>query len=628
MVFLKKLQILFLVVLLLAAASCKDDSSLSPSPSVMKIEQPSPFPVDTFGGNDVIIRPDYLADAAMADEVPYILDTIRHDPYDLDIMDSAYSILLRKLPELEIPRPKPTHTYFRVLPEDQNQLDSLLSDTSICYSDVPFEREILNPDSGTYFQDPECLDEYTWLYAVIPYDKHLPETRNVEVVHYCYIPEYDTDTATSDANELLEYIAYLITDNLSYYSASEISNYEQRLSQPSSHRAPRRASGSARHYVSGQINVENVQGLPNTSENPLRYARVKLHVFTKVDYLNLTYGGTFSSDKRFIQNPHMCIIFKNTLTDDEIWGGWHWRSSARKTWRERVPRKGISITIPHSDISWRWATVNNAVVAKYDIDSHYNIPSPAGLRIWVISNSENSNWAGSTPLLNFASTAWHSLASTVQHSPLIIVGSPTISGIISTICSLSPTLTFAFTTTVSAAMFTRKPDVFIFARTGDDDTEDIYKLIFHELGHASHYMQAGDEYWTKYISYIVTNKGYGKPSDPYAEYCGVGEALADYMEDYYFASLGRSDNWVPERNYQMTESHWWNRKILPYVSNRIVTPPYMLSIGTIFAAFSPSACDFATLESNLVNEGVPSSILIQAHSQKGEWTLISDSDDE
>ncbi len=567
--------------------------------------------------------PNLLAASAQADEVPYIINESRHDPYDIAVMDSAYQILSAKYSDKSISRPTPTHTYFRVLPQDADQLEMLLSDTNIYYSDIPYECEILNPDRGTYYHDPKC-DEFTWLYAVVPYGSLPSKMDSIEIIHHCYIPEYNGKESEDDDNELLEYIAFYLTDNLDYYSNSDLAEFQDELPlslnrQSSAKHSPiRHARTSKNRQVFGKIMVREV--INNTMGNslPLQYAQVRLHVFTKVDHVNLTAAGNFQSNKKFNHDPHLCIIFKNTLTDDEIWGGWHWRSSAHKNIDSRVPKAGLNYTIPFDDISWRWATANNAVVEKYNMDIRFGLPAPTGIRIWVVATG-GKDFNGSAPLLNFASSSWSRLASSVQHSSLILIATPTIRTLVSTILSLLPPLVPSFDISTLAALLVRKPDIFLLENTGTTNTAAIYKTVFHELSHASHYMQVDDTYWSRFITHIVQNSDYGSSDDTYAEYCGVGETWAYYAADYYIAALHNNESCLPIFKYQFNEEYWWNMNILPYASNMIAAYPYFLSIGTIFAAFTSDADNFETLEKNLIAAGVPSSILLQAHSANGEW---------
>merc|ERR1711879_380514 len=72
------------------------------------------------------------------------------------------------------------------------------------------------------------------------------------------------------------------------------------------------------------------------------------------------------------------------------------------------------------------------------------------------------------------------------------------------------------------------PDLIISAKSSLG-TAAVYQTTFHELGHASHFKQAGNNYWVKYINYIITYGAYGNGTGANAEYCGVGEMWGNYV---------------------------------------------------------------------------------------------------
>ncbi len=53
----------------------------------------------------------------------------------------------------------------------------------------------------------------------------------------------------------------------------------------------------------------------------------------------------------------------------------------------------------------------------------------------------------------------------------------------------------------------RLPDI-ILGMEGNRSIEEVEMTIFHELGHAIHYKQAGNVYWSDEIDYTIANWGY------------------------------------------------------------------------------------------------------------------------
>lgn len=64
-------------------------------------------------------------------------------------------------------------------------------------------------------------------------------------------------------------------------------------------------------------------------------------------------------------------------------------------------------------------------------------------------------------------------------------------------------------------------------------TADIVETIYHEMAHATHYTSVGNAYWTDYISYIVTNKGYGSKNTSGSGRIAVAEAWGAYIGGLY-----------------------------------------------------------------------------------------------
>lgn len=73
---------------------------------------------------------------------------------------------------------EPSHLYYRFLPKDSTQYYTLVNDTILNVSNVPFGKEII--EEGDYYKDPELADDFpfTYYYAVIPYDYNFPQ--NIE----------------------------------------------------------------------------------------------------------------------------------------------------------------------------------------------------------------------------------------------------------------------------------------------------------------------------------------------------------------------------------------------------------------------------------------------------------------
>ncbi len=70
-----------------------------------------------------------------------------------------------------------------------------------------------------------------------------------------------------------------------------------------------------------------------------------------------------------------------------------------------------------------------------------------------------------------------------------------------------------------------QPDMIISAGSAQG-TAAVYSTCFHELAHASHYTKAGNQFWVKYINYIITYGAYGDGTGKNVGLCALSEAWA------------------------------------------------------------------------------------------------------
>ena len=57
--------------------------------------------------------------------------------------------------------------------------------------------------------------------------------------------------------------------------------------------------------------------------------------------------------------------------------------------------------------------------------------------------------------------------------------------------------------------------------------------FYHEMGHATHYMYVGNNYWTSFINYIVSNGGYGTKTTSGSGRIAVAEGWGFYIGKLY-----------------------------------------------------------------------------------------------
>lgn len=129
--------------------------------------------------------------------------------------------------------------------------------------------------------------------------------------------------------------------------------------------------------------------------------------------------------------------------------------------------------------------------------------------------------------------------------------------------------------TLSWFLMAALPDVTIGTKrknlyTCKDIYQSIYNTVFHELTHASHFSNAGEVLWGRYINYIVTHGCYG---DGTAEtkgkdICELGESWANAFERYSSYSKFGIDN-------KSGRSYWFNSTIdnlFDLMFHKVLTP--------------------------------------------------------
>jgi hypothetical protein len=79
------------------------------------------------------------------------------------------------------------------------------------------------------------------------------------------------------------------------------------------------------------------------------------------------------------------------------------------------------------------------------------------------------------------------------------------------------------------------------------------ETLFHEFGHSTHYVKAGNSFWSKYIEHIFTNGGYGDGTQPLSGLVAMSESWAEdfslevltyfYGPEKYPPSLRDANTW-------------------------------------------------------------------------------------
>ena len=215
--------------------------------------------------------------------------------------------------------------------------------------------------------------------------------------------------------------------------------------------------------------------------------------------LTIQTEDSYRMASKFLLGPHYAIIFQNAKGFD-IWGNWAFLAKANLDmgWHNK---SGFSKSIDNSIKAWAWATINNAAVDYYNMCEKTGIPKPPkNLKIWTWRNTN----ASSTAMLR---RVWHPIGLNSNDNWKNFFTNMSRGVMLANV--LNWILKFL------------EPDITI--GVDGENSNDIYNSVNHELSHASHFVQVGSEFWSKYIDYIITYGAYGDGDGKNAELCGIGE---------------------------------------------------------------------------------------------------------
>ena len=405
------------------------------------------------------------------------------NPYALDIMQAALDSLY---PNQNISLPV-THLYVRFLPQDTAQMRRL-KDDGLELFDFPLDREIIQP--GYFYQDPQLSGApFTWQYTTVSPFYRFPVGIRYEILERCHIPDEDVVTRYG--------IDYSVAD------------LERAAFQKAGHEnmwIESRAAVSPR----GRFTVTNTETGRNDG---IKGAKVRVHNFVKWATTYTSSTGEYIISKTYRTNVHYAIIFDNMkdfcISDYMIniqISDWSLFSAKHRMGFHS--NSGYSKNIGVSSDDWSYAVINNAAYEYYNFCNRESIAlPPAGLEIW------EGEWFR------------------VNGAPMLgkLIYQPQLTDdVLNNIVS-------AFIFSVDILIYRFAPDIILNTRNLSN-TRDIYSIVFHELSHASHYTQAGMNYWTRYItyiskSYIMQGDCYGDGSLEDAGVCEVGEMWGYFNED-------------------------------------------------------------------------------------------------
>lgn len=429
-----------------------------------------------------------------------------------------------------------TNLYVRFLPADESEYMALAG-TGIELLDHPVDYSIIR--EGDYYHDPSIPEgNYTWQYAVVPFDFEFPDIR-YEIIDECFLAD------NSEATRSFTEIDWDAVERKSY----EMTGNENMLADFPDTRA-------AKTNPSGRISI--IDKAANGGK-PFGVAgvRVMCNTFVKFSSTYTDRDGYYTIPKKFSANVRYRLVFKNEK-NFAIGFNLILVPASVSTLGKGSP-DGVSITINEDSDRKLFcrSAVNNAAYeymtrcSEEDLD--IKLP-PGDLRIWLFNGLSASS------------------SIMIHHG--VIVERDYLNKYLDMFASL-------------VKFFA--PDITIGTKD-QDDYMSLYDSVCHELAHASHYSQAGKEYWEKYIFFIlksfVTSGGmtYGSGDEENAGLCEVGEMWA-----YYLESLMHKDRYGGTMPSFGT-SFWFYPQIFRALDERGI------SAGEIFDALRPEVTTREDLE--------------------------------
>lgn len=421
------------------------------------------------------------------------------NPYTLNVMQRIYDDYSTTDVALE-----PTDLYVCFMPKDSTQFKALMQNEELELFNYPLDVIL---EEGEEYVNPDIEEgDIGWSYTTVSPDFEFPNDIDYIILDTCYIPAEGEVIVQTKGNDIdVEAIAL---GRLGYIDTTDVAT------KASSHSFP---SGSI------QVVVDTIR--------PVKGVKVRCNNIVKWATAYTDEQGNYTINKSFKTDVHYAIVFEN-IKGFDLWGNLGPLARANHNLKKHSP-VGHSTVISQTNKAWDLAVVNNAAYDYYNMCDTTGISTPPdNISIWV---DKNAGYGGA-PML-----------SKVDINPTLDYH-PFLSFILNDIEEL---LTYKLLEYVL-------PDVII--GTNGRTMESINKLVSHELSHVSHFSTVGNSFWSRYITYIVDNIGYGDGTGQDAELCAIGEMWANFMEEILYWKKSPT-TYIPSRYNGYVSVNW----IIPHV---------------------------------------------------------------
>ena len=522
-----KIRLLLLAVSILASNACQKDHNTSPQNGSFENSEGSWTTSDRDG------------------EGATVLGQAKTNPYAVENIRQAYNSLY----EPDISSLNPNYLYVRFLPQSPDDVKILL-ESNLDLWDFPLHYEIVS--IGEYYHDPSLSDStYTWQYAIVPFDYSFPTIQYEILEELALVPE---DSQIAEA-------AFALTNN-EYETPDE---YEPNpplvngrfVFTPDHSSAPGGESGSrgGTCYCPIPDHTRKPSGCVLVFDNmltrwdPVREVKVIVSksrlfgiVFHRTDYTDE--AGCWFINHKYKGKIHVWVKFESATCNIktmkgsvDLWGytfprraymgkygGPNFNNIAIEfVWTNSIGSNGFR--------NWAAATANNSIYEFQSYCSNNALPWPPGdLKILITPWGSGGN-VGSAPMLDkFSVISQFILAassSALFASVFGAFGLPPV-GLV-----------------LGAWIAVAAPDITLNINDPSNvNSDDFREIMYHELAHAQHFGQVGQNYWLDEILFTIDHLGYGNANDP-----GAGRAAIIEMWGF------QNGMWITHLRYGSAHSN-------------------------------------------------------------------------
>lgn len=461
------------------------------------------------------------------------------DPYTVENMEASLNDLYPTKAERVVL--SATHYYVRFLPTGEAQYDRLEA-MGVEMIDHPLDYSIVK--EGDYYHDPGIDDEsITWQYAVVSCDFPFPADIRHEIVDECFFAENAPQTKALEGIdwEAVERNSYVLTGNAAMLKPATKGSYPETC-------------------PSGRITV--VDDYYGQNECGVAGVQVSCNSFVKFAHAYTDKDGYYKMNRTFTTDLRYRLVFKN----EKGFGiGFNLLliPASISTLGKNSPL-GVNVRVDKfsEEKLFSRCVVNNAAYEYYERckEDGCKIKTPPGnLRIWLFQLLSRSS------------------------SPMLQQGILVDNSILKEYLGIYLPLLKLFL-----------PDIMLGLKDRNDYAS-IYNETVHELSHASHFVQAGKQYWETFIKFILVSyvtSGwmiFGNGTEENHGYCEVAEMWAFYHQTKLFRDRYRTNS------VTFGGSYWFSPQIFLNIDQRGIDR------FRIFRALRAEITDVEDLQSELIN---------------------------